>query len=259
MGLPDTSTLLYGLLAFMRIGGLMVALPVFGDQPTPLRVRILLALGITVGVFPTLPIEWAPSLDVDILLLASYIVKESIVGLFIGYMARAAFTGILMASGLTAYQMGFGTSSLFLADAGSQMDSFTALHRIICMLLFLTLNLHYVFLSGITDSFALIPGGSATFHANLGEILITITAGIFSIAMKISAPIIVSLLFTMAALGLVARTVPQMNVFTLSFPASFFLGLGVYTATMPLFHGWMQENYLGYESAVHTVLNVMSQ
>jgi flagellar biosynthesis protein FliR len=259
MGLPDTTSLMYGTLAFVRICSLLIALPVFGDQPTPLRVRILLALGITVGVFPTLPIDWAPNLDVDVFLLAAYIIKEAIIGLFLGYMARAAFTGLLMASGLTAYQMGFGTSSLFLADAGSQMDSFTAFHRIICMLLFLTLNLHYVFLSGISDSFALIPGGQANFHGDLGEVLITITAGIFSIAMKISAPIIVSLLFTMAALGLVARTVPQMNVFTLSFPASFFLGLGVYVATMPLFPQWMQDHYLGYESAINSVLSVMAQ
>jgi len=259
MGLPDLSFLMYGALAFMRIGSMLVALPVFGDSPNPVRARILMALAVTVGIFPTISPSWAPNLDTDVLMLAYYISKEIMVGLLIGYVARLAFAGILMAAGLTSYQMGFGTSSLFLPDAGLQMDSFTALHRIFCMLIFFSLNMHHIFLSGIADSFAIIPGGSAVFHTNIGEILIIMSSGIFAIAMKIAAPIIVSLMFTMSALGLVARTVPQMNVFTLSFPASFFLGLGVYIATLPFFPEWMKEHYMGYGTSINTIYKILAQ
>ena len=79
-----------GALAFMRIGAIMMALPVFGDAPTPLRARIMLALAVTVGVFPTLPASWGPDLNVDTFLIGAFIVKEILIGLFIGYIARAA-------------------------------------------------------------------------------------------------------------------------------------------------------------------------
>jgi flagellar biosynthetic protein FliR len=258
VGLPDTTSLLIGALAFMRIGAIMVSLPVFGDAPTPLRTRILLSMAITIGVFPTLPAAWGPDLNVDALLIAAFIIKEILVGLFIGYIARLAFTGLLMAAGLVSYQMGFGTSNLFMPDADGSMDSFSAFHRIVCMLIFLSLNLHYIFLNGIADSFTLIPGGAASFHGNLGEILITLSSGIFLVAVQLSAPVTIALLFTMAAMGLIARTVPQMNVFTLSFPASFFIGLAIYIATMPFFPQWMKEHYFSYESAVNGALRLMN-
>ena len=68
-------------------------------------------------------------------------------------------------------------------------------------------------------------------------------AGLLAIAIQLAAPILVALLFTMAAMGLIARTVPNMNAFIMSFPASFLVGLVVYIATLPFFPNWMTDHF----------------
>jgi flagellar biosynthetic protein FliR len=241
--IPDLPKLMTGALAFLRIGGIIFTLPVIGDSPTPVRTRSLMALALTIGLFPVIPAGWMPSLQLDVLVVAGCVVRELAIGLFIGFAARVLFDGVLMASSVVAYQMGFGTASLFLPDANANMDSFTAFHRMLIMLIFLTLGLHHIFLGAIVETFRLIPGGGATMNGQLGVMMIELTAGIFAIALQLAAPILVAMMFTMAALGLVARTVPQMNVFTLSFPVSFFIGIMVYVATLPFFPAWMLDHF----------------
>jgi flagellar biosynthetic protein FliR len=226
-----------------------------GDAPTPTRARLLTALALTFGLYNTIPDGFAPHLDTNLLTLAAYVLREVLVGLILGYLARAAFDGLLMAANVVAYQMGFSTASLFVPDAGAQMDGFTAFHRLVVMLIFLALNLHHIFFSAIADSFQMVPGGVAAMHGSLVTILVASSGSIFKIAVQLAAPILVALLFTMAGLGLVARTVPQMNVFTMSFPVSFAVGLLVYIATFPLFPGWMQEHFFEQKQTMMAALN----
>ena len=155
--------------------------------------------------------------------------------------------------------MGFGTASLFMPDYSDRLDSFTALHRMVVMLVFLSLGLHQIFIAAIVDSFKLIPGGAAELHGNLANIFISVTGGMLAVAIQLAAPILVALLFTMAALGLVARAVPNMNVFVMSFPASFCIGLVVYIATLPFFPGWMQEHFLNSHEQMFAALRSMGR
>jgi flagellar biosynthetic protein FliR len=255
--LPDPGQLLIGALAFLRIGGIIFALPITGDPPTPVKARILLSLALTVGLYGMIPASYAPNMAVDPLMIASYVLRELLIGVVIGYIGRVAFTGLLMASSVVAYQMGFGTASLFLPDVGVQVDGFTAFHRMIVMLIFFTLGLHQIFLGAIVDSFRLIPGGGATLHGQLVQVLLTTTAGIFTTSLQLAAPVLVALLFTMAALGLLARTVPQMNIFSMSFPFSFFIGLVVYIATFPFFPEWIRGHFLASQEGLTAAMRSM--
>lgn len=258
-GLPDPNQLLIGALAFLRIGGIMFALPIIGDSPTPVRARVLLSLALTVGLYPMIPVGWTPSLAVDVLSIAAYIVKELAIGLTVGFVARMAFDGILMAASIVSYQMGFGTANLFLPDFTSQLDAFSAFHRMVVMLTFLTLGLHHVFIGAVADTFRLIPGGAAQLSGSLGTLLVEITGGIIAIGLQLAAPILVALLFTMAALGLIARTVPNMNIFVMSFPVSFFTGMIVYVATLPFFPHWMQEHFLSTQEQLMGVVRSLAR
>lgn len=255
--LPDPNQLLVGALVFLRIGGILFALPIIGDSPTPVRARILTALALTIGLQPMIPLSWAPSLTVDVLQIAVYIFRELLIGVVTGFFARIAFDALVMAASVVAFQMGFGTASMFLPDYSERLDSFTAFHRMIVMLIFLSLGLHHIFISAIVDSFRLIPGGGAALNGSLPVLLITLTGGMIAIAIQLAAPILVALLFTMAALGLVARTVPNMNVFVMSFPASFVIGLVVYIATLPLFPEWMREHFMNSHEQMFAALRTM--
>ena len=257
-GLPNPTQLLVGAMAFLRIGGLLLSLPVIGDAPTPVRVRILLSLALTIGLYPAIPASWAPDLATDVLTISSYVVRELAIGLIVGFCARAAFDGIMMAATVVSYQMGFGTASLFLPDYSEKMDSFSAFHRMMVMLIFLTLGLHRIFLTAVIDTFRLIPGGGAHLTGSLVTIIISLTGGILAIAVQLAAPILVALLFTMAAIGLIARAVPNMNAFLMSFPASFIIGMVVYIATLPFFPGWMQDHFISIQEQIHGIIRSMS-
>lgn len=254
----DTNTVLIAALIFMRVGAILFALPVFGDNPTPVQVRILMALAISFCIWPLIPTHWHIAIATEPVALALTVVREITIGLVVGYVARITFDGIVMAASLVGYQMGFGTSHLFIPDAGVQMDGFTAFHRILVILIFLCLNLHHVFLTALFDTFKAIPPGAALPHSTpIAQLFIEASGQVFSTAIQLAAPVLVALMFAMAALGLVARAVPQMNVFVMSFPMSFALGLGVYIATIPFFPEWMQMNFLHSKETLHSAIRSM--
>jgi len=229
-------------------------LPIFGDSPTPVQIRILMAIALTFCLFPIIGQTWQAATPVGPWGWLLIVGKELLIGLMIGYVAKLVFDGLVMASSLVAYQMGFGMSNLMIPDAGAQMDSFTAFHRCLVMLIFLGLNLHLMFMKSMADTFRLIPAGMVDINNGLGQSLIQYTAAVFATGLQLAAPVIIALLFTMAALGLMARAVPQMNVFTLSFPISFFIGILVYIASLPFFPDWMSGLFEESYENVYTVI-----
>ena len=250
---------LKGFLIFLRVGGILFTLPVFGDEPTPVRVRVLLSVAIAFVLFPVVMPKWFTGFPTGILDLTVMGIKELTIGLMIGFIARIVFDAIIMAASIVGYQMGFGTANLMVPDANIQMNSFTAIHRIFLMLIFLSLNLHHTYIIAIADSFQIIPSNSASFGGEIGMLMINVTAGLFVTAVQLSAPVLVALMFTMAALGLVARTVPQMNIFTMSFPASFFIGLLIYIASLPYFPEMIKTFFGANNRSIGILLRQLAQ
>jgi len=254
----DVDTVINHGLAFLRVGGMVFALPILGDAPTPLPARILLSAALTAAVSHAIPAAPVIGQNADVLMLATMVVKELVIGVAIGYLARVSFDGLLMAASITGYQMGFGTASLFLPDAGAQMDTFTSFHRVILMTIFLMLNLHHLFIDAIMTTFNMLPLGKVAIAiAPLSSTIFQVTANLFKVALQLGAPVLIALMFTQAALGLVARAVPQLNVFILSFPASFTIGMIVYIATLPFFPEWMGSHYTGTRDIFMTAIKSM--
>ncbi len=245
-------------LVLVRVSGIIFFLPIFGDSPTPVRVRILLSVAVAIGICGGMNIADSPeTIGYSYTSIASYIIlvfKELLIGAFIGYIAKLAFAGLIMAASIVGYPMGFGVSSILAPDASQQMDAFTTMNRIIMMMIFLGLGFHQIFMQALISTFELIPLGHAVFNTDIGTLFISVSSGVFVVAMQLSAPILISLLFTMAALGLMARTVPQMNVFTLSFPVSFFVGMFMYLATLPFYSGWIQNYFYEIEQDILQVI-----
>lgn len=248
---------LEGALVFIRLGGILFALPFFGDQATPIRVRMLLAVAISFLVYPMIAGSWVSAIPNDLMGYFMLVLKELTVGLLIGYVARIAQEALIAAATIVGFQMGFGTANMIAPNSDYMMDSFSSFHRSLVVLFFLALNLHHIYLSAMIDTFRVIPAGEAVFRGELGAYLIRLTADLFVIAIRLAAPVLIALLFTMAALGLIARTVPQIQVFTLSFPASFFIGLLVYLASIPFFPQWFKLHFSASQQQVFTVIRGM--
>ncbi len=247
-------SILTAALVFIRISAILFALPFFGDQPIPTTVRVLLGVAMAFGFQSRVPADWVATFPTDAITYTIMVVKEVVIGLFMGFVGRIAFDGILMAASLVGYQMGFGTADLVFPGVDSQMSAFTALHRGVMMMIFLSLNLHHIYLDGILRTFEAIPAGGAIPHKELMLFLIQLTANIFRVAIQLSAPVLVALIFANSALGLCARSVPQLQVFSMSFPVGFFVGFAIYLACLPFFPQWTEAHFsLSSSQIVQTI------
>ena len=241
-------------LAFVRIGAILATLPILGDEPVPVRVRILLAVAVCLVIIPVLPGDWIALQPNDIIGFALAVGQQVLLGGIIGFVAKIIFDGLVAAASVCGYQMGFGTASLMMPGVGERLDGFQALHRVFVILIFFSLNLHHLFFEAIFQSFQLVKPGHLHLTRDLAEYLLRCTSGIFSVALQLAAPVLIALSFTMVALGLVARTVPEFNVFTASFPASFFVGLTVYLACLPFFPGWISDQVMSVKDGLQAMI-----
>jgi flagellar biosynthesis protein FliR len=251
--------ILKGTLIFVRVGAAFTTLPFFGDQPTPLTVRILLSIAVSFCINLIVPPSWVTVSLNDTIMFFIVVAKELLVGLVLGFVSKLLIDGLVMSASLVGYQMGFGTAGLMMPGADEQVSSFTALHRIVILVIFLSLDLHHLFLSALVDTFRHIPAGAATLSAASVTTIIGLTGQIFLTGLKLAAPVLVALMFAMSAMGLMARTVPQMNVFTMSFPLSFFIGLVVYASTLPFIPTWIQGYFDSNAPHIFNIVRSMAK
>ena len=251
--IDDTALITAGFV-FLRTSALTFVMPFFGERTVPIPIRVLLSLALAIVCYPFAKMNQVPEGTYQ---LSYLVVCEIGLALLLGFGVKALIECITSAASLVGYQMGFGTAGLLLQDSDMQLDGFSALHRMVILIVFLGLNLHHLFLIAIIESFTLIPIGEISASPGLGTTFINWTAGFFGIILKLATPILIALLLTMAALGLVARAVPQMNVFQLSFPVSFYIGLLVYIATMTMMPSYLNNLMSIFSSILDETLRGM--
>jgi flagellar biosynthetic protein FliR len=257
----DTNQILTATAVFLRVLGIITLLPLFGEGGVPLRVRIIISVALSFGIYPLIPANYAnlvhEAVRIGFSAIALLIAKELLIGVVIGFCAKLAFDGIVMSAYIVGIQMGFNTSNIFLPDSTDATNGFSAMHRILIILIFLSLNMHHIYLTSIYDTFRIIPIGFAMPSAGLAEVMIQTSAAIFMTALQLAAPTLVGLLFATAALGLISRAVPQANVFVLSFPVSFFTGLIIYMAMLPMLPGWLRGHFIGSQEQMMTAISTL--
>lgn len=246
----DLNTIIKACLIFMRVNFLIFMLPLFGDNITPIRVKLFLSFTLTICLFPLIQNFMSPTLPMTLYFLAKLVFKELLLGLLIGFSARMMFEGLIMAANLVGYQMGFATANLLFPGEDLQSSAFTSFHRALVMLIFLGLGFHHVFIHALAETFYWIPLGKGNFDLHVTQFTLKNSQEIFSTAMRFASPVLISLLFTTAALSILARVFPQMNIFTLSFPISFFVGLSVYMLGLPFFPSQVQNYFSEYSESI---------
>ena len=237
----DEASLVHGLCVFMRISAALLLIPIFGEPVVSVWTRIFFGLVLTFMLLPLLPASAAASTSPSLVLLAGWCIGEILLGLSFGFLTKIFIEGVVMAAAIVGYQMGFGTASLLMPGGEGQASPLSALHRILILMIFLGLNLHYTFVYGLIQLLTKIPAPGGIISVLSATSLAAAMSASLTVAMQLAAPILVALLLTMAALGLVARTVPQVNVFTLSFPVSFFTGMLIYVVMLRNLPHWLND------------------
>jgi len=185
--------------------------------------------------------------------------KEVLVGLILGFLASLIFAGVELAGQLISMQMGFGIVNVYDPQTSRQIPIVGQFYSYVAMMIFLAINGHHFLLEGIFQSFKTIPLSMATFRSSLVELNMSIAGTIFVSAIKIGVPVIVALLLTSIALGLVARAVPQMNVFFVGMPLKIGMGLLALAFSLPLFAYVFRYIFIQFQTDFFKVLRLLGQ
>ncbi|MCJ7507515.1 MAG: flagellar type III secretion system protein FliR [candidate division Zixibacteria bacterium] len=245
------------LLILLRVSGILIAAPIFGHQAVPRQIKIGLALILSFILVP-LTSTVAVNFPQEIIPLGFFLAKELIAGLFIGFAFLLIFLGVQMGGSIVGLQIGFGLVSIFDPQSQEQISVIGELQFLLAMLFFLAINGHHILISSIFQSFKIIPPGAIQFSSLAAEKMVSMMAMSFVIAIKIAAPLLVTLFLTDVALGIIARTMPQMNVFIVGFPLKIGVGLLMLVFTLPLFSLILEKLIMNLDLDVGWLINYLS-
>jgi flagellar biosynthetic protein FliR len=222
------------LLVFVRMTGLFVVSPIFGRRNIPAYLKIgfsfLLAL-ITINIIAAPELDYYNSIYQYVFL----ILREFLVGLTLGYVSYLVFSSIYLAGQLIDMQIGFGMVNVFDPLSNIQVPITSNFYYIMSMLFFLIMNGHHTLIRALFDSYKHVPLGRASFNNYLMDDIIRIFGNLFIVGFKIAAPITAAMLITEVALGVISKTIPQINVFVVGMPLKIFLGIVVMLVAVPMF------------------------
>ncbi len=224
------------LLIFVRISTIIALLPVFGSWSIPLQLKIGLSLLLAVILFGSVVstgIETAIAFSPGLFILL--IIKEVMVGLAIGFVSSMLFTAVQFAGLLVDTEMGFGFVEMANPFTDEPVTVLGQLQVIIFTILFLLFNGHYFLILAIQKSFELVPLMGVNFSGDkMTAHIVTMISNIFILGLKFSAPVYVTLFLTELALGVIARTVPQMNIFFVGMPLKIIVGISATILALPM-------------------------
>lgn len=213
-----------------RIGGLLAALPVFSGRTIPIKVKLGLVLTLSLMLAPSIPM---PTVSLDPVILVGGMLSEITIGVTIGLAVRLMFGALEVAGELLGIQMGFGAVHLFDPTTSQQTPMVAQFFTMLASLIFLSLNAHLFAMATIIHSYEAIPAFGAHLSSHLGEEILLLSQRMFTIGLKLSAPVLIAILLINVLMALLGRAVPQVQVFVLSFPITIAGGLLVLSLGMP--------------------------
>lgn len=212
------------MLVFVRIGTAIMIVPGVGDSFVPNNVRLMFALAMTFAVFPVL-MPLVPTPIPGTIMLFSLLLMEFVVGLFIGTVARVFMVALDTAGMVISTQSGLANAQIFnpsLAAQGSLMGAFMSMTGVV--FLFAT-DMHHRVLLGVFESYELFPLGDVPDPGSMAELFSRALTHSFMIGVKIGLPFIMMTLLIYVGMGVLARLMPQVQVFMLALPIQIVLSL----------------------------------
>ncbi|MBQ9536214.1 MAG: flagellar biosynthetic protein FliR [Desulfovibrionaceae bacterium] len=225
----DSALLFSFLLMLMRISIVLFMLPIFNTNNIPIQVKGAMTIVLSLALWPALAVNTA-GISLHPLGLILMVLGEFFIGLVLGLAVNFTFMAIQAGGELLGFQMGFTMINFADPLTGNQTGSAAFFLWMVSLLVFLCLDGHLVLLQAFTQSFKLVPPGNLLINQTLLDQIQYLSCQLFILALKIAAPVMVALFAIEVALGLVARTSPQMHIMDFGFPLKIgvgFLFLGI--------------------------------
>jgi flagellar biosynthetic protein FliR len=225
------------ILVLARVTPLFLLAPPFASPMVPPRVRGIIAVGISMGLAPiALHGQHVPS---DPIAIATLIVEGLLVGLGFAFSFAVLFAAVETAGALADLGAGFSYGSLVDPVNGNQGGAISHVYSLVGVAVFLVIGGEAWVLRGLARTFQLVPLTSAPQIKTLVGGAEQVFSTVFTSAVEIAAPVLIALVITDAAFGVVSRVVPQLNVFAVGFPAKVAVAMLLVGASLPFVAGWI--------------------
>jgi flagellar biosynthetic protein FliR len=227
-----TAQQVYGAgLIFARLGSIVMLIPGIGETFVPARVRLGFAFLFAIVLFPILA-GTAPAVPTAVSGAAGGIIKEVLIGLMMGAILRLFMTSLSTAGEIVSIQTTLSFAQTANPTEAQPSPSLGTFLGLLGLLLIMTTNLHHLFIAAIVKSYAIFPFTRAVPVADAGQLAIETVSRSFGLGLQLAAPVLVfSLVFSIAT-GLVARVMPQFQVFFVATPLQVLLGLSVFALSL---------------------------
>jgi len=238
------------LLVLFRITGIFFFAPMLGGQVIPARVKVLLALGLSLCVYPALLWEGSASAanlgqvighDLPFWSLPVMIAMELSVGAVIGFAAMLPVVGMQMGGRVMDMQLGLRAAGLFNPDLGDESGILAEFLYLLSIALFIILGGHLVLFKTLVMSFDQYPPGGFAYDGSIMDMIIGLLTVSFNLAMRVAAPVLCMMFLLSVAMGFIQKTVPQLNILSVGFPLRICIGVGILVAAVAVLGGIFAE------------------
>ena len=220
------------LVAAIRPGAAFVAAPVFGAPQVPVQLRLVVALAVGIpamaGVPFALPLGGLASIDGAML-----VIGEVLVGLALGFAVQIGFAAALLAGETIGNTMGLGFAGMIDPMSGAQSPALGQIFSTLATFLFLASGGHLILVSIIFDSYRALPPGEAWMSAQATGGLVRFGGDIFAMGLAIALPVGFAIVLVQLVMGMLARSAPALNLFSVGLPAALLAGVVLLAIATP--------------------------
>ncbi|MGD9636322.1 MAG: flagellar biosynthetic protein FliR [Pirellulales bacterium] len=209
-----------------RVGAMIVIAPIFGTLTLPRQVRAFLAVAISLLVTPVYLDTTIPPVN-DLATYGHLMANEVAIGLLLGLGVNILLSGIQVAGQIVSQMSGLSLAEVFDPGFEENVSMFTHLFYLLTMAVFVAIGGHRIMLEGVLDTFAWAPPGHAALGESYVDALTSLMTQSFALGVRAAAPLLVALFMSTIVLGLIGRTLPQINIIAVGFGINSFLTLAM--------------------------------
>ncbi len=233
------------MLVFARIGAMVMLLPGFGETNIPVRVRLGIALALTLIILPLHRSAYQISMT-SIAPLLVLMVHEIVIGVVLGATARVTLSALQVAGSVIAQQMGLGfVTSVDLTTQGQQGVLIGNFLTILGITLLFATDMHHLIIAALSDSYVIFSPGDLMPSGDVASLATRAFSAAFKIGVQLAAPFIVFGLVFNLGLGVLARLMPQMQVYFVGVPLSMLAGFLIFAAIIATMMGVFMDYFGG--------------
>ena len=205
--------------------------PIFGSRTVPVRIRALLAVGFAIIVTP-MHFDAAREMPDDLVNLSVLLAREAVLGLALGLAVMILFTGLHLTGQVIGQMSGMALADTFDPTFDTSIPVFTQLLDAVTLSVFIAIGGHRQIMAAMLDTFRWRPPGVRDLPTNIVDTLTEVTSESFVVGIRAGAPVMVALFLSILLLGLISRTLPQLNVIAVGFSLNSMVMMVVLAASL---------------------------